>query len=231
MGYPVVLKSGKNYITLVLDADLEFSELLKKIVEKFKETERFFSDHAIALMFSGRELTDLQEKQVLEAIRRHTTVQVSFVVENDEFRSYAAERKAYDLMYPADREDEYGMMVPVEAELNAIIIDRDVRKGQTIQAIGGLILNGHVEEGATVKAGGSVIILGRAEGQIIAGTDINAKDPFIFALQFAPTNYRIGPYVGTRRPKGKKGFFGGRRQLPCLVTLLDDELVIDEFND
>lgn len=231
MNLPVVLKSGKKYFTLILDPEMPFPDLLKKIVEKFRETEKFFANQSIALMFEGRVLTSQQQKQVLEAIRRYTTVTISFIVEDDELHNYAAERKAYDLMYPQDREDENGIVVPVEAELNALVVDRDVRNGQTIQAIGGIVINGHVEEGATVKAGGSIIVLGRVEGQVLAGTDVNVKDPFIFALEFAPSNYRIGPYVGTRKPKGKKGLFGGRKKLPCLVTLLDDELVIEEFND
>ena len=34
MALPVVLKSGKNYISLVLDKEMEFSELLSHIINK-----------------------------------------------------------------------------------------------------------------------------------------------------------------------------------------------------
>ena len=42
MALPVVMKSGKNYMTLVLDDEMEFPELLQHIVTKFVESEKFF---------------------------------------------------------------------------------------------------------------------------------------------------------------------------------------------
>ena len=37
MALPVVLKSGKNYVSVVLDDELPFEELLVSIINKFRE--------------------------------------------------------------------------------------------------------------------------------------------------------------------------------------------------
>ena len=57
MALPVVMKSGKNYMTLVLDDEMEFPELLQHIVTKFVESEKFFGTAPFAVMIEGRELT------------------------------------------------------------------------------------------------------------------------------------------------------------------------------
>ena len=62
MALPVVLKSGKNYITLVLDSEMEFPTLLQHIVSKFIEAQKFFNHESIALKFDGRKL---EEKELL----------------------------------------------------------------------------------------------------------------------------------------------------------------------
>ena len=41
MALPVVLKSGKNYVSVVLDDELQFEELLVSIINKFRESEYF----------------------------------------------------------------------------------------------------------------------------------------------------------------------------------------------
>ena len=51
MALPVVLKSGKNYLTVVLDDTISFEELLSCIVNKFRESEKFFKDEHFAIMF------------------------------------------------------------------------------------------------------------------------------------------------------------------------------------
>ena len=44
MSRAVIIKSNKVGIHLILDKDMAFQPLLKAIIEKFKESEKFFKD-------------------------------------------------------------------------------------------------------------------------------------------------------------------------------------------
>ena len=54
MSKPVVLKSNKYGINLILDDSMDFEELLKCILVKFKEAEGFFKDAKMAISFEGK---------------------------------------------------------------------------------------------------------------------------------------------------------------------------------
>ena len=70
----VVIKSNKYGITLFLDKDTEFSELLKDIGEKFKASSKFFKDAQMAIAFEGRILS--QEEQILyHAVKVNADIQ------------------------------------------------------------------------------------------------------------------------------------------------------------
>ena len=66
----VVIKSNKYGITLFLDKDTEFSELLKDIGEKFKASSKFFKDAQMAIAFEGRILSQEEQMDVIRVIQR-----------------------------------------------------------------------------------------------------------------------------------------------------------------
>ena len=49
---PVVMKSSKNGINLVLDSKLPFDELLEEIKKKFIDSEKFFKDVIFKTIYS-----------------------------------------------------------------------------------------------------------------------------------------------------------------------------------
>ena len=57
MSQAVVIKSNKYGIHLVLSNEISFKALLDAIVEKFKESEKFFKGAKLAISFEGRKLT------------------------------------------------------------------------------------------------------------------------------------------------------------------------------
>ena len=44
MAQTVMIKSNKYGINLILDPDIAFADLLKAVIEKFKESEKFFKN-------------------------------------------------------------------------------------------------------------------------------------------------------------------------------------------
>ena len=96
MALPVVLKSGKNYLTVVLDDTISFEELLSCIVNKFRESEKFFKDEHFAIMFEGRQLSDREKNIILDAIDEYTTIHITHLIENDQVKQFATEKALYD---------------------------------------------------------------------------------------------------------------------------------------
>lgn len=99
MALPVVLKSGKNYVSVVLDDELPFEELLVSIINKFRESEYFLGTEPFAIMIEGRELTDREKNIILDAIYEYTSVNISHLIENDVIKETIAEMQAYDDMH------------------------------------------------------------------------------------------------------------------------------------
>ena len=53
MGQTVMIKSSKCGINLVLSPELSFPELLSEIVNRFKESEKFFAKASFAISFAS----------------------------------------------------------------------------------------------------------------------------------------------------------------------------------
>ncbi|MCP3874179.1 MAG: septum site-determining protein MinC [Desulfobacteraceae bacterium] len=66
-----------------------------------------------------------------------------------------------------------------------------VRSGQKIESRRHIIITGDVNPGSEISAGGDVIVLGKLAGKIHAGCPDN-ENAIIFALEFKPTQVRIG---------------------------------------
>ena len=178
MALPVVLKSGKNYITLVLDSEIDFAELLQLVVNKFLESEKFFQGESFALMFDGRDLSDREKLIILDAIDEYTSVKITRIIENDVYREYAAEKQAY--IENNDIEDE---SIDITKD-NCLFIERDVVAGEKINAANSIVVCGDVYSGAILKAGKNIVVLGMLEGQAIAGNNDKHKEAYIMAYNF-----------------------------------------------
>lgn len=215
MALPVVLKSGKNYVSVVLDDELPFEELLVSIINKFRESEYFLGTEPFAIMIEGRELTDREKNIILDAIYEYTSVNISHLIENDVIKETIAEMQAYDDMHLSGK----------KGDNNCLFIKRDVIMKEKVFAPGNIVVYGDVKKGAIVKAGANIIILGALKGQALAGNDPVIKDPFIMANDFRPENFRIGPLVGNA-PRAKKSVLKRHQPLPLIAEFTDGEIQI-----
>jgi septum site-determining protein MinC len=55
MEQPVVIKSNKYGLTVILDTQPDFETLKKAVAEKFAESKKFFKGAELAIAFDGRE--------------------------------------------------------------------------------------------------------------------------------------------------------------------------------
>ena len=72
----VILKSFPNGISVILDGTISFQELLADIGVKFREADGFFKDASVAISIEGRELTEEQEREILDAITQNSRLKI-----------------------------------------------------------------------------------------------------------------------------------------------------------
>lgn len=236
MALPVVMKSGRNYMTLVLDQEMEFPELLQYIVTKFIESEKFFGNDPFAVMIEGRELTDTQKCQMLDAIAEYSTVRITTLIENDALHEYAAEQAiAKSTSNNSDgikvvpiSENVYGMSDMAE-DNNCLMLCRNISSGEKINVAGNIVIKGNVAPGAIIKAGGNIAVLGKLRGQAIAGNSLQFRSPYILALDFCPENYRIRSILGEKASRQRFGLNKHYRSGAKIAQFIDGEIQIDKL--
>ena len=85
MKNPVIIKSFPNGISLYLDEEMPFSELLGEVAVKFKEASHFFKDASMALSFEGRSLSEQEERQLVSTINANSSLNIVCIIgKNDE---------------------------------------------------------------------------------------------------------------------------------------------------
>ena len=64
----VVIKSFQNGLSIFLDDEIPFSKLIEEIAFKFREAAHFFKDASMVVSFEGRELSDQEERRIVNTI-------------------------------------------------------------------------------------------------------------------------------------------------------------------
>jgi septum site-determining protein MinC len=203
MSQSVVVKSNKYGIHLVLDKDVEFKKILKEVVEKFKDTEKFFKSAKLAISFEGRELSAKQEQEIIDAIMDNTSIKIFCIVDNDPTREEHIRQQIEN--YKAVYENQN----PTVDNGGIEFYRGTLRSGQTIECETGIVIVGDVNPGATVSSYGNIVVLGTVKGNVYAGIGGDDK-AFIFALDMDPIQIRIGSIIA--KSPDKTFVFGRRRR-------------------
>ena len=184
---PVVLKSNRYGINLILDDSMDFEELLKCILEKFKESEGFFKNAKIAVSFEGRELTQEEEFRIIETITENTELNIICILENDALKEELVRQKIEDF-----EEEQSGK--------TGEFYKGTLRSGQVLDCESSVIVLGDVNPGAKVISKGNIVILGALKGNAYAGANGN-EQAFVAALEMDPIQIKIGDVIGRSADK------------------------------
>ena len=84
MKNPVIIKSFPNGLSIFLDDEIPFAQLLEEIAFKFKESAHFFKDASMVLSFEGRILTDQEERQIINTITANSALNVTCIIGKNE---------------------------------------------------------------------------------------------------------------------------------------------------
>ena len=80
----IVMKSFQNGISIHMDAEADFMDILAETAEKFQNARAFFKDVKVALSLEGRELTSEEEKAMIQTITDNSDVQIICLIGKNE---------------------------------------------------------------------------------------------------------------------------------------------------
>lgn len=152
----VVIKSNQYGITLVLDKEISFEQLVRDICSKFAKSRDFFGTANMVLAIEGRPVTGEEAGVIVEAIQLNSNITILLVEEKQELKDVQMMDKIDRFYYEKTYE-------------NAKIIKGTVANKEEIHSDSSIIILGDVKSRAKVTAVGNVIVMGTVYGTVNAG--------------------------------------------------------------
>ncbi len=182
MGAGIEFKGRKDTLVVLLDDKVTFAELESEFAEKLAASKDFFGTAHTQIEFSGRQLTEDEQQQLLDLVRNETRMRV----------------KLKENVRPKTPPP------PAQPDVNVTrYLQGGLRGGQRVRFNGSVTIVGDVNPGAEVVADGNIVVLGALSGMAHAGC-LGDERMFVSALHFSPSQLRIADivaYLPTAEPK------------------------------
>lgn len=189
---PVLFKGNKHGVSIHLDEQADFSDILADLRNKLAPARQFFGGAMVRLHIGHRPLGP-QERAVLEQ-----TVQEFGLVMNDQVPENDVPSPAPVVrppVQPVDRREDG------DIGERTVLVRRTLRSGQKLDYDGNIVILGDVNPGAEVVCKGDIVVLGALRGVAHAGAGGN-PEAVVMAFRLEPTQLRIAHYI-SRAPDGK----------------------------
>lgn len=215
MAEKVKIKSFPNGITLELNNNVEFDEIISEIAAKFSSGRNFFGNVSVALAIKGREVTDQEEIRIIETITQSSDVDVICLVGHDD--------ETDKTFIKALQQVEKRFSTGGDCNLyKGTLKDNDI-----LQTEGNVVILGDVNPGCVVSVTGSIIVIGGLYGEAYAGRD-GMEGVYVIALEMEPEKLKIGDFK--YRSKDKKSKWGIRPKIqPKIAFEKDGRVVVDNI--
>lgn len=186
----VMIKGNKSGMTIYLDPNAPFAQILADLEKKFRESAKFWGSVQMALALEGRSLTPEEEFEIANAIMESSQVEILCLIDQDGEQIRRCERALNEKLMEL-------------SGLTGEFHKGDLHRGDNLDSEVSLVIIGDVNHGARVTAKGNIIILGELKGSVYAGCGGNA-DAVVVALDMAPIQIRIGNYSNRVGEKNKR---------------------------
>lgn len=214
MKNPVIIKSFPNGISIYLDNEIPFSELLGEVAAKFREASHFFKDASMALSFEGRELSQQEEKQLVNTISANTSLHIVCIIgKNDETnKNYVkALQKISEHQKAMDNAGQF--------------YKGTLKDGQVIETENSIIILGDVYPGASVYSNKDILVIGGLFGQAYAGLN-GEPGHYVVALEMSPEKLKIGDFKYKTSEKQSRWSIKPK-VLPKIAYVVDGRVMMD----
>ena len=209
----VLIKSFPNGITLRLDGELPFEELLTEISYKFSEARAFFGKVSMALSIEGREVSGPEEIRILNAIQSSSDVKIICIVGRDE----------------ATNKNFIRALAHMEKKLSGgedgQFFKGSLKNKEVLETENSIIVLGDVYPGSAVVSARNVIILGGLYGEAYAGGN-GREGAFVAALEMEPERIKIGDFK--YKPTARQSRWGIRPKVqPKIAYVKNNKITFD----
>lgn len=232
MDNSVIIKGSKSGITVFLDNEMPFEELLESVSDKFKNASKFFNNATMAISFDGRNLSAEEEKRILNVISDVSELNIVCVLdENNDIKSVYEEavKKAMNSFNISHQPERQKITDP---KTTCMFYKGTLRSGQVFEADGSVVVLGDVNPGGKVVAKGSVIVLGSLKGNIFAGVDGN-ENAFVVALEMSPMQIKIGDIIARSSDSGVNKISKGKNKSkilePKIAYVYDQNIYVEDL--
>ncbi len=208
----VLIKSFPNGISLHLNEDMPFEEVLEEIGVKFSEAKNFFGKASMALSIEGRALSASDEIRVLDAIKSNSDLNIVCIVGKDDSTNKIF-IKALVHMEKKLASNEDGQF------FKGSLTNKEV-----LETENSIIVLGDVYPGSAVISARNVIVLGGLYGEAYAGGN-GMEGAFIAALEMEPERLKIGDFKYKPNTKTKWGI--RPKVQPKIASVKNDKINLE----
>lgn len=209
----VLIKSFPNGISIFLDAETPFEELLSEISYKFAGGKAFFGDARMALSIEGRDLSLDEEKAILDIIHEVTDLSIVCLVgkQEDQQQQFLKALEDITTHMPVDGSDGQ-------------FYKGTLKNNQILETEHSIVVLGDVNPGCTIVSSKDIVILGGLYGEAYAGGD-GKEGHYVFALEMAPERLKIGDFK--YRPKTNPKWGLKRKMQPKVAYVKNKSIQIE----
>lgn len=221
MNNKVIIKGNKYGISIALDPESSFNEILDELKIRLSSADSFFdSNKQIAVSFEGRQLSNQELDEMLSLIQAESKLNIQYIIDDsgiatDLFREAInnsfddkINTMASDLMPVTNNDNNLYVANSHDSQIintssTGMFYKGTLRSGQKLEADNSIVIIGDVNPGASVVAGGNIVIIGNLTGSVSAGANGN-RNCFVIALTMSPIQIQIADIIA--RSSDKKSF-------------------------
>ena len=208
----VLIKSFSSGITLHLDPEVPFENLLKEIAYKFSEARTFFGKATVALSIEDRMVSGPEEIRILDAIRTNSDLNIICIVGKDE----ATNRNFVKALAHMEKK--------MAGEEDGQFFKGSLKNKEVLETENSIIVLGDVYPGSAIISAKNIIVLGGLYGEAYAGGN-GQEGAFVAALEMEPERIKIGDF---KYKPGKQGKWGIRQKVqPKIAYVKNEKITLD----
>ena len=211
----VILKSFSSGISVIMDDTIPYEELLADIAVKFQEADRFFKDAAVAISLEGRNLTEKQEREVLDIITQNSRLKVLCLMGRDQDKNIKFLGIQNNLSFQKD-------------ENCGQFYRGSLSGGQSIETENSIIILGDVCDGSYVWSAKDIVILGSLTGEAHAGAG-GGLNHFVVALDMNPIALKIGSLSYNIQPQRTSLWGRKPKSTPKIAYTCNGEVLMESI--
>ena len=214
MKNPVIIKSFQNGLSIYLDEEMPFAELLEEIAFKFKESAHFFKDASMVLSVEGRQLSEIEERQIVNTITVNSSLNVVCIMGKNEETNKNFVKALQKLSDHQQAMENAGQFYK-----------GTLKDGQSLETENSVIVLGDVYPGASIISNKDIVILGGLYGQAYAGGG-GTEGHFVVALEMSPEKLKIGDFKYKTSEKQGKWSIKPKIQ-PKIAYVVDGRVIME----